>query len=50
MRRRLEHGYPTPSLERDGAIAQALPWLRDAGKDWWPASEHPMLLIHTCTL
>ncbi|CAL5221972.1 g4254 [Coccomyxa viridis] len=29
--RRLEHGYPTPSLERDGAIAQALPWLRDAG-------------------
>ena len=26
--RRLEHGYPTPSLGRDGVLAQALPWLR----------------------
>ena len=26
--RRLEHGYPTPSLERDGVLAEALPWLR----------------------
>lgn len=29
--RRLEHGYPTPSVERDGVLKQALPWLRDAG-------------------
>lgn len=27
--RRLEHGYPTPSLERDAAISKALPWLRE---------------------
>jgi len=26
--RRLEHGYPTPSLERDGVLNEALPWLR----------------------
>jgi hypothetical protein len=26
--RRLEHGYPTPSLGRDGVLAKALPWLR----------------------
>ncbi|KAK9796975.1 hypothetical protein WJX73_004167 [Symbiochloris irregularis] len=26
--RRLEHGYPTPSLGRDGVLAEALPWLR----------------------
>jgi protoporphyrinogen oxidase len=26
--RRLEHGYPTPSLGRDAVLAQALPWLR----------------------
>lgn len=26
--RRFEHGYPTPSLERDGALAEALPYLR----------------------
>ena len=31
MRRRLEHGYPTPSLARDGVLAQALPWLRERG-------------------
>jgi hypothetical protein len=31
VRRRLEHGYPTPSLARDGALAQALPWLRERG-------------------
>jgi len=27
--RRLEHGYPTPSVARDGALDKALPWLRD---------------------
>ena len=31
--RRLEHGYPTPSLGRDGVLAQALPWLR--GQSVW---------------
>lgn len=25
---RLEHGYPTPSLERDAVLKEALPWLR----------------------
>jgi hypothetical protein len=29
--RRLEHGYPTPSLGRDAVLAQALPWLQAAG-------------------
>ncbi len=29
--RRLEHGYPTPSLGRDKVLAQALPWLRARG-------------------
>jgi hypothetical protein len=29
--RRLEHGYPTPSLARDGVLEKALPWLREAG-------------------
>ena len=27
--RRLEHGYPTPSLGRDAVLAEALPWLRE---------------------
>jgi len=27
--RRLEYGYPTPSLERDAAVSKALPWLRE---------------------
>ncbi|KAK7420779.1 hypothetical protein QQX98_002583 [Neonectria punicea] len=27
--RRFDHGYPTPSLERDGALAEALPYLYD---------------------
>jgi protoporphyrinogen oxidase len=27
--RRLEHGYPTPHLNRDAALAEALPFLRD---------------------
>ena len=27
--RRLERGYPTPSLGRDAALARALPFLRD---------------------
>jgi len=31
--RRLEHGYPTPSLERDGVLAEALPWLQK--QDIW---------------
>jgi len=31
--RRLEHGYPTPSLGRDAALAKALPWLR--AKNVW---------------
>lgn len=26
--RRLEHGYPTPSVGRDAVLKQALPWLR----------------------
>ncbi len=26
--RRIEHGYPTPSLDRDNALNIALPWLR----------------------
>jgi hypothetical protein len=25
---RLEHGYPTPSLARDGVLEKALPWLQ----------------------
>ena len=31
--RRLEHGYPTPSLERDDVLAEALPWLKK--QDIW---------------
>ena len=27
--RRLDYGYPTPSLERDAAVSKALPWLRE---------------------
>ena len=27
--RRFEHGYPTPSLERDDVLAEALPYLQD---------------------
>jgi hypothetical protein len=26
--RRLEHGYPTPSLARDKVVDEALPWLK----------------------
>ena len=26
--RSLEHGYPTPSLERDDVLKEALPWLK----------------------
>jgi len=29
--RRIEHGYPTPTLERDNALAASLPWLRERG-------------------
>lgn len=29
--RRLEYGYPTPSVGRDGVLEKALPWLKDAG-------------------
>ena len=31
--RRIEHGYPTPSLGRDAVLRQALPWLR--AKNIW---------------
>ena len=31
--RRLEHGYPTPSLGRDGVLKEALPWLK--GQSIW---------------
>jgi protoporphyrinogen oxidase len=31
--RRLEHGYPTPSLDRDAALGVALPWLQK--QDIW---------------
>jgi protoporphyrinogen oxidase len=31
--RRLEHGYPTPSLTRDDALDKALPWLKS--KNIW---------------
>lgn len=27
--RRFDHGYPTPTLERDGALSEALPYLYD---------------------
>lgn len=30
-RRRLEHGYPTPTLERDAVLDEALPWLKERG-------------------
>lgn len=26
--RRIEHGYPTPSLGRDDVLSKALPWLQ----------------------
>ena len=26
--RRFDHGYPTPSVERNGALAEALPYLQ----------------------
>ena len=29
--RRLEHGYPTPSLARDSILEKALPWLKEHG-------------------
>ncbi len=32
--RRLEHGYPTPSLGRDAALEVALPWLQDRCCVW----------------
>lgn len=32
--RRLEHGYPTPSLQRDEVLAQALPWLQQKHNIW----------------
>jgi hypothetical protein len=31
---RLEHGYPTPSLQRDAVLAEALPWLHQAAGIW----------------
>lgn len=33
--RRLEHGYPTPSLGRDSALETALPWLKAEGRNIW---------------
>ena len=33
--RRLEHGYPTPSLGRDAALQTALPWLQAEGRNVW---------------
>ena len=33
--RRLEHGYPTPSLDRDNVLAEALPMLRKQVRDHW---------------
>lgn len=32
--RRLEHGYPTPSLDRDAVLEQALPWLQQSAGIW----------------
>jgi hypothetical protein len=32
--RRLEHGYPTPSLDRDAVLQEALPWLQEAAGIW----------------
>jgi hypothetical protein len=32
--RRLEHGYPTPSLGRDAVLEQALPWLQETAGIW----------------
>lgn len=29
--RRIEHGYPTPSVGRDAVLKEALPWLRSSG-------------------
>jgi len=29
--RRLEYGYPTPSLDRDNVLAEAVPWLQKQG-------------------
>ena len=29
--RRIEHGYPTPSLGRDEVLEKALPWLQQFG-------------------
>jgi protoporphyrinogen oxidase len=29
--RRLEHGYPTPSVGREAVLVEALPWLREQG-------------------
>lgn len=29
--RRIEHGYPTPSLGRDDALSACLPWLKERG-------------------
>lgn len=32
--RRLQHGYPTPSLGRDAVLGQALPWLQESAGIW----------------
>ena len=32
--RRLEHGYPTPCLQRDDVLSTALPWLKNTHGIW----------------
>lgn len=32
--RRLEYGYPTPCLKRDGVVNEALPFLKDTHDIW----------------
>ena len=46
--RRLEHGYPTPSLERDGVLAEALPWLRKQVLPNLTMTLHALLLTSHC--
>ena len=32
--RRLEHGYPTPCLQRDNVLNEALPYLKNTHQIW----------------
>eukprot|EP00955_Chlamydomonas_euryale_P113178 366199-Chlamydomonas_euryale.AAC.13 len=45
--RRLEHGYPTPSLGRDAVLAQALPWLQQHGI--WSRGRFGSYKVRPCT-